>query len=159
MLANQSCTAQSSNTSMPLTPSISWRLVIKLGRSLETKGYQFGPYFWQAESLKETLNRRERARAEFNRARQLDIFHNEVFETEGSLNGVEQIEDVYKFIQKRTKKKVEVILIRGSALQPILSYYATFLTNFFTYWTAFSLFPSPAFQKKMGFYVPPQRGL
>ncbi|KAF3096264.1 hypothetical protein TWF569_001905 [Orbilia oligospora] len=126
---------------------------------LEKKGYRFEPYFWQTESLSESLSRRDRIRPDVNGTYQLNNAHNFIAGARGSPYGIEQIKDIYAFVNKRTKQKVEVVLTRGSVLELIFSYYATFLMNFFTYRTAFSLFPWPTFRDKTGFFVPPQTGL
>ncbi|KAK6498223.1 hypothetical protein TWF506_004463 [Arthrobotrys conoides] len=123
---------------------------------LEKKGYRYQPYFWQSDSLSETLSRRDRVRPDGGRP-PLPTLNPLV--TDAYHYGLEQIKDIYMFVQKGTNKKIEVVLTRGSVLQLIMSYYATFLMNFFTYRTAFSLFPWSTFCDKTGYYVPPQTGL
>ncbi|KAK6495065.1 hypothetical protein TWF481_003092 [Arthrobotrys musiformis] len=127
---------------------------------LEGEGYRFQPYFWQTNSLEETLSRRDRVKPQIENpfAFPATLPHG-IGEVEGSFYGIEQIKDIYAFVQEETEKKIEVVLTRGSFLGLVLSYYATFLMNFFTYRTAFSLFPSGTFRDKKGFYVPPSSGL
>ncbi|KAK6347433.1 hypothetical protein TWF718_005274 [Orbilia javanica] len=123
---------------------------------LQKKGYQYEPYFWQTQNLSETIARRDRVKEMITEARQSKRVSDDTIKEEGYLYGIEEIKDIYRFSHPGSNKKIEVVLTRGSVVQLILSYYATFLMNFFTYRTAYSLFPSSTFRGKNGFYVPPK---
>lgn len=69
------------------------------------------------------------------------------------------MKQIYAFIHLKTNKKVELVLTRGSPFKLILSYYSTYLMNFFSYRAAYSIFPWFTFRERAGFYVPPQTGL
>ncbi|KAK6519124.1 hypothetical protein TWF281_003813 [Arthrobotrys megalospora] len=129
-----------------------------VGAFLEGEGYEFKPFFWQTEGLEESIQRADRVKSILWGSR--DVWG--LLSEDGShtdFYGIEQIKDIYAFIHHKTNKKVELVLTRGSPFKLILSYYSTYLMNFFSYRAAYSIFPSFTFREKMGFYVPPQTGL
>ncbi|KAK6334494.1 hypothetical protein TWF730_003709 [Orbilia blumenaviensis] len=121
-----------------------------VAKFLVKEGYQFKPYAWQAANLEKTLRLSDSARQRSKKVtKPIDLAR----VGEGA-RVYENVMDVYAFVHEKTGRKVEVILAEHTILKVILSYYATYVMNFFSYRTAFSLFASMTFRKKLGFYVP-----
>ncbi|KAF3228451.1 hypothetical protein TWF106_007484 [Orbilia oligospora] len=71
---------------------------------LEKTGYHFKPYFWQSESLSESLSKRDIVREEISRTRRLHFEDEEILGAEGYPYGIEQIKDVRTYIVIEPRK-------------------------------------------------------